>query len=89
MTDFDNWYAWVQRTYPTYGLTPATAQRMYDDYYTCTCRSCMHRKATGLIPVRMGPACTSPIKQLDPMQYATSPTGAQAPALEHNAPAEE
>jgi hypothetical protein len=66
MSDFDNWYTWVQRTYPTYALTEATARKMYDDWYDCACESCTYRKGMGQMPVRLSAQCTTPIQQLDP-----------------------
>lgn len=66
MRDFYNWLRWTRSNRIEYDNLPDDELlKIYDEYYNCRCESCNRRKELGMMPVRQGENCTTPLLQLD------------------------
>lgn len=65
MSDYDNWLVWTRKNRNVAGMSDEELKAKYDNYYNCNCESCERRKELGMMPIRLNPGCTTPLRQLD------------------------
>lgn len=61
MSDLQNFIAWWFKENPDSPITKSQITAEYDDYYQCSCETCLFRKEHGQPPYRITPGCSAPL----------------------------